>query len=227
MRKGIGTAVGIGMMAGLLASMSARGDNGGGVAQGFYFRGGIGPEVAQRTDVNEFFGPVSGIKVKYDPGFRISAAAGYMFCNYFSAELESGVLYNSIKSITGSPDTDASLSNVPMLVNAVFHFPLERNFTPYIGFGAGATTSVLDINRATINGTRLNGNDSDVEWAVQGFAGFRYEFNDRMAVGFGYKFLATGEPSWDVFSFNSGAAGQLRFDKARTHSFLAEFTMKF
>jgi len=226
MRKGIGTAVGLGMMAGLLSSMSAQADNGGGVAQGFYFRGGIGPEVAQRTDVNEFFGPVSGIRVKYDPGFRISAAAGYMFCNYFSAELESGVLYNSIKSITGSPDTDASLSNVPMLVNAVFHFPLERNFTPYIGFGAGATTSVLDINRATINGTRLNGNDSDVEWAVQGFAGFRYEFNDRMAVGFGYKFLATGEPSWDVFSFSSGG-GQLRFDNARTHSFQAEFTMKF
>ena len=206
MRKGIGTAVGLGMMAGLLSSMSAQADNGGGVAQGFYFRGGIGPEVAQRTDVNEFFGPVSGIRVKYDPGFRISAAAGYMFCNYFSAELESGVLYNSIKSITGSPDTDASLSN--------------------IGFGAGATTSVLDINRATINGTRLNGNDSDVEWAVQGFAGFRYEFNDRMAVGFGYKFLATGEPSWDVFSFSSGS-GQLRFDNVRTHSFLAEFTMKF
>ena len=140
--------------------------------------------------------------------------------------MESGLIHNSIKSITGSPDTDASLSNVPMLVNAVFHFPLERNFTPYIGLGAGATSSVLDINRATISGTRLNGNDSDVEWALQAFAGFRYEFNDSMAVGFGYKFLATGEPSWDVFSFASGA-GQLRFDNARTHSFLAEFTMKF
>src|SRR5947208_2102571 len=152
MRKGIGTAVGIGMMAGLLASMSARGDNGGGVAQGFYFRGGIGPEVAQRTDVNEFFGPVSGIKVKYDPGFRISAAAGYMFCNYFSAELESGVLYNSIKSITGSPSTDAALANFPMMVNAVFHFPLEGNFVPYVGFGGGASSSILTIDRATING---------------------------------------------------------------------------
>src|SRR5207244_7317066 len=135
--------------------------SGGSSGQGFYFRGGIGPEVALRTDVNEFFGPVTGIKVKYDPGFRISAAAGYMFCNYFSAELESGILYNSIKSITGSTDTDASLSNVPMLVNAVFHFPLERNFTPYIGFGAGATSSVLASNRATINGTPLNENDSE------------------------------------------------------------------
>ena len=102
----------------------------------------------------------------------------------------------------------------------------RSNFVPYVGLGAGATTSILDINRATISGAQLNGNDSDVEWAVQGFAGFRYEFNDSMAVGFGYKFLATGEPSWDVFSFSSGS-GQLRFDNARTHSFLAEFSMKF
>src|SRR5438045_1593956 len=130
----MGTAVCLGMMAGLLSSMSAQADNGGGVAQGFYFRGGIGPEVAQRTDVNEFFGPVSGIRVKYDPGFRISAAAGYMFCNYFSAELEAGVLYNSIKSITGSPSTDAALANFPMLVNTGFDFPLAGSSVSELGF---------------------------------------------------------------------------------------------
>src|SRR3979490_2777092 len=100
-----------------------------------------------------------------------------MFCNYFSAELESGVLYNSIKSITGSPDTDASLSKIPMLVNAVCHFPLEHHFLPSVGLARGAPPSVLDINRATISGAQLNGNDSDVTWALQCFAGFRYEFN--------------------------------------------------
>jgi opacity protein-like surface antigen len=60
-----------------------------------------------------------------------------------------------------------------------------------------------------------------------GGAGFRYEFNDQMGVGFGYKFLATGQPSWDVFSFTSGSSGQFQIDKARTHSFLAEFTWRF
>ena len=234
MRKGLRSVFGMWAAAGLLSSMSVLAQEvyrSGPQGQGFYFRGGIGPEVSDRTDVTEFFGTVSGINVKYDPGFRISAAAGYMCCNYFSAELEAGVLYNSIKSITGSPSTDAALANFPMMVNAVFHFPLEGNFVPYVGFGGGASSSILTIDRATINGpsgsASLNGEDSDVVWVLQGFAGFRYEFNDRMAVGFGYKFLATGEPSWDVFSFNSGAAGQLRFDKARTHSFIAEFTMKF
>ena len=217
-------------VAGFLPLISVRGDSSGDGAQGLYFRGGIGPEIAHKTDVKEFFGPISGIKVEYDAGLRISAVGGYQFCRYFSAEVESGILYNSIKSITGSPSTDASVANVPLLANAVFHIPLESNFVPYCGFGVGVSTSVLDIDHATINGpfgsASLHGDDADLVWAAQAFAGFRYEFNDRMGVGFGYKFLATGQPSWDVFSFTAGS-GQIRFDNARTHSFLAEFTLKF
>ena len=217
-------------VAGFLPLISVRGDSSGDDAHGLYFRGGIGPEIAHKTDVKEFFGPSSGIQVEYDPGLRISAAGGYQFCRYFSAELESGILYNSIKSIIGpgssGTDTDASVVNVPLLANAVFHIPLESNFVPYCGFGVGGSTSVLTIDHATIAGRRLDGDDSDFVWAAQAFAGFRYEFNDRMGVGFGYKFLATGQPSWDVFSFTAGS-GQLRFDNARTHSFLAEFTLKF
>src|SRR5256885_17144298 len=121
MRKRLRSVFGTWAAAGLFSLMPLLAQEvyrGGPQGQGFYFRGGIGPEVSLRTDVTEFFGPVSGIKVKYDPGFRISAAAGYMFCHYFSAEVESGILYNSIKSITGSPDTDASLSNIPKIGRA-------------------------------------------------------------------------------------------------------------
>ena len=217
-------------VAGFLPLISVRADSSGAGAQGLYFRGGIGPEISHKTDVKELFVPISGTQVKYDAGLRISAAGGYQFCKYFSAEVESGILYNSIKSITGpgssGGDTDASVVNVPLLANAVFHIPLESSFVPYCGFGVGGSTSVLTIDHATIAGRALDGDDSDFVWAAQAFAGFRYEFNDRMGVGFGYKFLATGQPSWDVFSFTAGS-GELRFDRARTHSFLAEFTLKF
>src|SRR6266496_747444 len=193
-------------VAGFLAMSPVRADNGG--AQGVYFRGGLGPAVAHDTDVNEFFGSLSGVKVRYDTGFRLSAAGGFQFCRYFSAELESGVIYNSIKSITGSTSTDASLANVPLLANAIFHIPLESNFVPYCGFGFGGSTSILNIDHATINsqfGNSLHGDDADVVWAAQAFAGLHYDFNNRMGVGFGYKFLATGQPSWDVVSFNTAA----------------------
>src|SRR5438552_6498128 len=172
---------------------------------GLYFRGGIGPVFAHETDINEFFGPVSGVKVKYDPGVRVSVAGGYQFCRFFSAELETGVIYNSIKSISTSPDTDASVGHVPVLCNAVFYFPFESRFVPYCGIGAGGVSSVLDINHATIRNVSLHGDDADVVWAAQAFAGFRYEFNDQMGVGFGYKFLATGPPRWDVIS--AGGSG--------------------
>src|SRR5437773_1344616 len=133
-------------VAGFLPLISLRGDSSGDGAHGLYFRGGIGPEITHKTDVKELFGPISGTQVKYDAGLRISAAGGYQFCKYFSAEVESGILYNSIKSITGSPSTDASVANVPLLANAVFLIPLESNFVPYCGFGFGGSTSVLTID---------------------------------------------------------------------------------
>src|ERR1051326_3464540 len=127
--------LGVWSLAVFLPLISGRGESGGYGAHGLYFRGGIGPEISHKTDVNEFFGPTSGIRVEYDAGLRISAAGGYQFCRYFSAEVESGFLYNSIKSINGpgssGNNTDASLVNIPLLANAVFHIPLESNFVPY------------------------------------------------------------------------------------------------
>ena len=213
-------------VAGILPLSSVHGEGGGDGTQGFYFRGGIGPAIAHKTDLREYFGPRSGIQVEYDAGLRISAMGGYQFCKYFSAELESGIIYNSIKSITGSTGIDASLANVPMLANAVFHIPLDSHFVPYCGFGLGGSTSILTIDHATIAGSVLDGADAELVWAGQAFAGFRYEINNRMGVGFGYKYLATAEPSWDVVSSTAGS-GQIRFDNARTHSFLAEFSLKF
>src|SRR2546430_17692158 len=127
MRKGLRSVFGMWAVAGLLSSMSVLPQEvyrSGPQGQGFYFRGGIGPEVSQRTDVTEFFGPVSGINVKYDPGFRISAAAGYMFCNYFSAELEAGVLFNSLKTITLSPGPAHGLGHITRHSYHRLHLPI-------------------------------------------------------------------------------------------------------
>src|ERR1044071_9991647 len=78
---------------------------------GIYFRGGMGPALAQRTDVLEVFGPVSGVKVKYDPGLRLSVAGGDHFCSYFSAELENGIIHKPTPSLSGSPQPDARLGH--------------------------------------------------------------------------------------------------------------------
>src|SRR5207249_10550510 len=92
----------VGLLAGFLPLTAVQGASSGDGAQGLYFCGGIGPEIAHKTDAKESFGPSSGIKVEYDPGLRISAAGGYQLCRYFSAGARSGILGHSLKSSSGT-----------------------------------------------------------------------------------------------------------------------------
>ena len=201
---------------GLLSARSAFAQN-----STVYFRGGIGPALTERTDMTEFFGPTSQ-RVKFDPGVRLNLAGGFQVADWATVELEMGFLGNSIKSISGSGNPDADLVNVPFLVNGVFQFRTDSGFTPYVGVGAGFSAAVLTLDNTTINGVALDGSDSDLVFAGQFFAGFRYEFNDRMSVGAAYKFFFTGEPEWEV-----QGGGTIGFDPIRTHSLTAEFTVRF
>ena len=185
-----------------------------------YFRGGIGPALTQETDMTEFFGPTSQ-RVKFDAGVRLNLAGGFQVADWVAVELETGFLANSIKSISGSGNPDADVVNVPFMVNGVFQFRLDSGFTPYVGAGAGFSAVVLNLNDTTINGIRLDGSDSDLVFAAQIIAGFRYEFNDRMSVGAAYKFFVTGDPEWEV-----QGGGTIGFDSIRTHSLTAEFTIR-
>lgn len=199
----------------LLAARSA-------FAQGspVYFRGGIGPALTERTDMTEFFGPTSQ-RVKFDPGVRLSLAGGFQVADWVAVEIETGVLANSIESISGSGNPDAGLVNVPFLVNGVFQFRTDSGFTPYVGGGAGFSATMLSLDNTTINGVPLDGSDSDLVFAGQIFAGFRYEFNDRMSVGAAYRFFISGEPEWEV-----QGGGTIGFDPIRTHSLTVEFTIR-
>jgi opacity protein-like surface antigen len=205
-----------GAVLGLLTAWPAFGQN-----SAVYFRGGIGPALTERTDMTEFFGPTSQ-RVKFDAGVRLNLAGGFQVADWAAVEIETGFLANSIETISGSGNPDAALVNVPFLVNGVFHFRTDSDFTPYVGVGAGFSTAVLTLDNTAINGVRLDGSDSDLVFAGQVFAGFRYEFNDRMSVGAAYKFFVTGEPEWAV-----QGGGTIGFDSIRTHSLTAEFTVKF
>jgi opacity protein-like surface antigen len=201
---------------GLLTARSAFGQS-----SAVYFRGGIGPALTEQTDMTEFFGPTSQ-RVKFDAGVRLNLAGGFQVADWAAVELETGFLGNSIRSISGSGNPDAALVNVPFLVNGVFRFQTDSGFAPYVGVGAGFSTTVLSLDDTTINGIRLDGSESDLVFAGQVFAGFRYEFNDRMSVGAAYKFFFTGEPEWEV-----QGGGTIGFDPIQTHSLTAEFTIRF
>jgi opacity protein-like surface antigen len=191
--------------------------------RGPYFNVGAGPAWTDKVTVKEILVPVTGVSAKFDTGFRFDVSGGYRFNKWLAGELETGVAYNSIKTVGVTP-IDGSVANIPFTANIVFRYPNNSKWEPYIGGGGGVALSVLTLNNAALpGGVTLDGSASDAVFAYQGFAGLRYHLNDRMSLGAYYKLLGTGDTSWDV----SGAAGRIRSEGLVTHSVGVAFTFRF
>ena len=199
-----------------------------GQATRFYIKGGIGPALTEDTRLKEFNGPITDTKVKFDPGVQFRFAGGFRITEWLSTELESGVTYNNIKSITGATTVDASLSNVPLLANLVLQCPPKKcPFTPYVGGGFGYSSSVLDAEDINIGGLHLSDTQSDAVFAYHAFGGFAYHINDRMHVDLAYRYFGTTEPTWKSDVIFAGGSGRTRFGENRTHSITFSFTYSF
>lgn len=195
-----------------------------GEPRGFYLRGDVGATWTPDTELKEYFGSVApGSKVKFDPGSRLGVAAGYQLTDWFSAEAQTGVMISNIKSISGADRVDAFFSNVPLLLNGRLQWPSRCPFTPYIGGGAGMSVSSLEIDKIELNGTAVEGSQSDAVFAYQGFAGIRYRLNNSMSLGLEYHYFAAAEPSWDA----ENISGNIRFGRTETHAVTFAFEYAF
>ena len=193
-------------------------------AQGPYFNADIGVAVADRVEVRNvnspglFSGATPGVKLDLDPGVRFGIAGGFNFNPFLGAEIETGFIYNSIKSVIGpggSVPVDGSLSHVPIMANIVLRYDQPNSpFVPYGGGGAGGDLSIFSDNAADDSDTKFN-------FAWQAFAGVRYKLNETMSLGFAYKYYWVDDTSFDL---NSGSLG---LGHERIHSFLFEFNAKF
>lgn len=196
----------------------------------FYVGVDAGGALTKDTRVKEFFGPVdSGTKVNLDPGVRIGFRGGYRLCDWFSVEGETGIIDNNIKSITGANiDGNASLANVPFLLNARFELPHGRcPITPYIGGGAGGSATILNIeHHIDLGGVRLRGSDAAAVFAYQAFGGLKYAINDQMSVGVEYHYFATTGPTWTADASGT-SSDHLRFLGVQSHMVSAAFTYRF
>ncbi len=203
----------------LLSAVPAQGQQG-----RFYVRGDLGGNLTQDTDLKEFFGPVApGSKIKFDPGVRFGVAAGFHVTDWFSAEGETGILANSIDSITGASRVDATFSNVPFLVNARFQCPRPCRLTPYVGGGLGVSAAILDADRITLGGTSIRGSDSDGVFAYQGFAGLRCKLNYNMGLSLEYRYFGADSPRWE----GDFRLGNIHFGRTETHSLSIAFDYSF
>ena len=196
-------------------------------ADRLYIKGDLGGNLTLDTDLKEFLGPVTpGSKVKFNPGVRVGVAVGFQLTDWFAAEAETGIMANSIDTVTDATRVDASFANVPFLLNARFQCPRMYRITPYFGGGLGGSAAVLDADHLEINGTRIHGSDSTAVFAYQAFGGLRCRLNDRMGLSVEYRYFATTEPSWKADTFNT-ATDTIRFGGVQTHALSIAFDFRF
>jgi opacity protein-like surface antigen len=195
---------------------------------GPYSKFEVGPTFQQDGEITKFTGFPDGNNISYDVGFAFDAAIGYAFNKWVSVEGEFGWNGNSIDKVQGIQQSDTFLYNAPFLVNVVFQYPIHRTrLVPYVGGGVGGSASIFDTDIFSNGAVTIVGSDTVVVFAYQAFAGLRFEINENMFAGVGYKYFGTSNAT---FSFDSAFGGpdlDLGISGASTHMVLFSFNMKF
>ena len=218
---GLTGVIGMGALVMAALAMPARGEG-----SGPYFNADAGVALADDVALKRFGVPVSGVKVKFDTGFRVSVGGGYNFNEYIGVGLETGFIYNSVDMLKGSggssSDIDSSLSHIPLMANVTLRYDKpDCKWVPYLGFGAGADVSILTAD--SLDGVDVDYRESDVVFAWQAFAGVRYKITPSISIGAGYKYYRAESASWDA----DGVSDTIKFGAAGSHNIVATFNWSF
>src|SRR5256885_9488121 len=105
---------------------------------------------------------------------------------------------------------DATITQVPFLVNAAFQYQNETGFTPFIGLGIGLGSSAITVDEARTSTASVAGADYEFVFAWQATGGVKYEVGKRLALGLVYKYLWTADTKWELHNdlAPSGSANQ-------------------
>jgi len=191
---------------------------------GPYFRAGVGPSFFEDGQLKQFGGPADS-SVQYDTGLAGDLGMGYAFDKYFSLDFETGYIGTRINDVDGFASDHSSIANVPLLANATLSLPIPHtNIVPYAGVGAGGAVSVFDTDSLSDGVTTVTGRESDGVFAGQVFAGVRFMLGPHTSLGFGYKYFATGNPT---FSYPPSPNFDVGFRGVRTHSLLLTLQYNF
>lgn len=186
--------------------------------RGFYAGAEVGGTVAESASLKEFPDVPPGGEVKFHPGARLSLNGGYRFNQWLSLGLETGFMANAVK------DSDISVSQVPLLANVEFSVPNQSPIEPFVGGGPGFSASSIYVDDDRLGtGSDVDGGAAEVVFAWQAYGGVRYKVSDSVSVGLVYKYFAADETEWDV----RGTSQDIRFGRARIHSFSASVQVKF
>ena len=194
-----------------------------------YVKGDVGGNLTRDTSLREFFGEplAANSKIKFEPGVRVGLVSGYHLTDWFAVEGETGVMANSIDSITDASRVDAVFSNVPLLFNVRLQCPRWDMVKPYLGGGVGGSFPVIDADRITIGGTSMHGSDASAVFAYQAFAGLRFKLNDQIGLALEYHYFHADGAEWKADFASGTASDTLRFGPTDTHALSIAFEFHF
>jgi opacity protein-like surface antigen len=199
---------------------------------GPYFRAGVGPTIFQDGTLKTFSGAFPTVNgpqapVSYDVGVAADAALGYAVDKYFGIDFESGYIWGRINNVSGYDSNGSTIANVPLLVNGTLSLPIPHtNIVPYVGAGVGGAVSSFEAHGfgPTGGSTFAYGTETDAVFAYQAFAGVRFMLSPSVSVGLGYKYFATGNPTFD---YPPNPDLYVGFKGVQTHSILFTLQVNF
>jgi opacity protein-like surface antigen len=162
----------------------------------FYARGLLGGIFAREAEAT---GSGNNNTTEFDAGFNGATAVGVDLKNSFRAEAEFIYTNSSVKSISGSANSQSiatgnvtgNLITYSGMGNLVMELPAQLLLTPYVFAGVGVTGVFLDgINSS---GAALYNSD-DFVFAMQFGAGVSMPYDDRITLEASYRFFNTFDP---------------------------------
>jgi len=185
-----------------------------------YVNGDIGAMFQQDAKWTQNGG--SSQNITFNPGIRGDVGVGYNINDSWAAELETGVLWNSIDQVDAVKLTTThetfDIYTIPVMANIIYKVPLKCSLTPYVGVGVGGATSIASYTRPG-----LDSSDADFNYAYQAMAGVKYALTKHISLGVGYKFLGTSGQSW----YLNQITDHVKTRDVYTHSVGASFTWNF
>ena len=159
-------------------------------------------------------GTLANPSLTMNPGLRFDVAPGYNFNDWLGAEFSAGVLYNGLDQLrgTGSLTTVGGSETlgpggvaitgryvqVPALVSAVFRWPGQGRWKPYVSTGIGAAYSQLYVHQIA---DTITSDDMSEQFspAFSVGAGFLWQVADTVDFDLMYKLLGVINPDYSSF----------------------------
>jgi len=152
--------------------------------EGAYLSLGVGASRTQNWKSN-----LGNADAAFKTGTNARIAVGHRFCD-FKIEFEPSYIRLHKKADNNALGVTGHMRALSTLGNLYYYFPVNFQFSPYLGVGAGFSSIKMMTNQ-TVNQAIAKVDNSATKFTYQGIAGFAFGLNDQTTLNIDYRYLQT------------------------------------